>query len=249
MARPSKTRFICKMPAHCRFTTEGNPKNGINLTIEEYETIRLMDYLGMTQAECAKQMNVSRATVQALYTEARKKMSRFLVEGTYMEIGGGNFQLCSSPCSATSCFQKQTQNKKKSKGDKTMKIAVTYENGEVFQHFGHTEQFKVYEVEDGKIISSEIVDTNGQGHGALAGFLFNSGIDVLICGGIGGGARNALAEAGIQLYPGAMGNADAQVESFLKGTLSYDPDTMCSHHTHAEGHVCGDHGCGSHSCH
>lgn len=249
MARPSKTRFICKMPAHCRFTTEGNPKNGINLTIEEYETIRLMDYLGMTQAECAKQMNVSRATVQALYTEARKKMSRFLVEGTYMEIGGGNFQLCSSPCSATSCFQKQTQNKKKGKGDKTMKIAVTYENGEVFQHFGHTEQFKVYEVEDGKIISSEIVDTNGQGHGALAGFLFNSGIDVLICGGIGGGARNALAEAGIQLYPGAMGNADAQVESFLKGTLSYDPDTMCSHHSHAEGHVCGDHGCGSHSCH
>ena len=249
MARPSKTRFICKMPAHCRFTTEGNPKNGINLTIEEYETIRLMDYLGMTQAECAKQMNVSRATVQALYTEARKKMSRFLVEGTYMEIGGGNFQLCSSPCSTTSCFQKQTQNKKKGKGDKTMKIAVTYENGEVFQHFGHTEQFKVYEVEDGKIISSEVVDTNGQGHGALAGFLFNSGIDVLICGGIGGGARNALAEAGIQLYPGAMGNADAQVESFLKGTLSYDPDTMCSHHSHAEGHVCGDHGCGSHSCH
>ena len=249
MARPSKTRFICKMPAHCRFTTEGNPKNGINLTIEEYETIRLMDYLGMTQAECAKQMNVSRATVQALYTEARKKMARFLVEGTYMEIGGGNFQLCSDPCSATSCFQKQTQNKKKSKGDKTMKIAVTYENGEVFQHFGHTEQFKVYEVEDGKIVSSEVVDTNGQGHGALAGFLFSSGIDVLICGGIGGGARNALAEAGIQLYPGAMGNADAQVESFLKGTLSYDPDTMCSHHSHAEGHVCGDHGCGSHSCH
>ena len=249
MARPSKTRFICKMPTHCRFTTEGNPKNGINLTVEEYETIRLMDYLGMTQAECAKQMSVSRATVQALYTEARKKMARFLVEGTYMEIGGGNFQLCSSPCSRTSCFQKQTQNKKKSKGDNTMKIAVTYENGEVFQHFGHTEQFKVYEVEDGKIVSSEVVDTNGQGHGALAGFLFSSGIDVLICGGIGGGARNALAEAGIQLYPGAMGNADAQVESFLKGTLSYDPDTMCSHHSHAEGHVCGDHGCGSHSCH
>ena len=249
MARPSKTRFICKMPAHCRFTTEGNPQNGINLTVEEYETIRLMDYLGMTQAECAKQMGVSRATVQALYSEARKKMARFVVEGTYMEIGGGDFQLCSRSCPGTSCFQKQTQNQKINKGDKTMKIAVTYENGEVFQHFGHTEQFKVYEVEDGKIVFSEVVDTNGQGHGALAGFLFSSGIDVLICGGIGGGARNALAEAGIQLYPGAMGNADAQVESFLKGTLSYDPDTMCSHHSHAEGHVCGDHGCGSHSCH
>ena len=96
-----------------------------------------------------------------------------------------------------------------------MKIAVTYDNGEVFQHFGHTEQFKVYEVEDGKIVSSEVIDTNGSGHGALAGFLNQCGAQVLICGGIGGGARNALAEAGIQLYPGACGDADAQVEAEL----------------------------------
>lgn len=126
-----------------------------------------------------------------------------------------------------------------------MKIAVTYENGEVFQHFGHTEQFKVYDVEDGKIISSEVVDTNGNGHGALAGFLREYQVEVLICGGIGGGARNALAEAGIQLYPGACGNADAQVEAFLSGSLAYDPDTMCSHHHEHEGGGCGEH---EHSC-
>ena len=107
----------------------------------------------------------------------------------------------------------------------------------------------MYEVEDGTIISSKIVDTNGQRHGALAGFLFDGGVDALICGGIGGGARNALANAGITLYPGASGNADAQVEAFLKGELSYDPDTMCSHHSHEEGHSCGDHECGSKSCH
>ena len=77
-----------------------------------------------------------------------------------------------------------------------MKIAVTYENGEVFQHFGHTEQFKIYEIEDGKIISQEITDTNGSGHGALAGFLKERSVDALICGGIGGGAKAALAEAG-----------------------------------------------------
>ena len=88
------------------------------------------------------------------------------------------------------------------------------------------------EVEDGKIVKSEIVDTEGQGHGALAGFLFNGGVDVLICGGIGGGARNALAEANIRLYPGAQGDTDAQVESFIAGTLNYDPDTVCSHHEH-----------------
>lgn len=127
-----------------------------------------------------------------------------------------------------------------------MKIAVTYDNGEVFQHFGHTEQFKVYEVEDGKIVSSEVIDTNGSGHGALAGFLNQCGAQVLICGGIGGGARNALAEAGIQLYPGACGDADAQVEAFLAGSLNYDPDTVCAHHGHGhEGSNCGEH---THEC-
>ena len=70
-----------------------------------------------------------------------------------------------------------------------MRIAVTYENGEIFQHFGHTEQFKIYDVEDGKIISSEVVDAGGSGHGALAGVLSALKVDALICGGIGGGAQ------------------------------------------------------------
>lgn len=123
-----------------------------------------------------------------------------------------------------------------------MKIAVTYENGLVFQHFGHTQQFKLYTVENGKITSSEVVDTNGSGHGALAVFLKTHGVDTLICGGIGGGARTALAEAGIALYPGARGAADAQAEALLAGTLAYDPDTTCAHHEHhGEGHE-GCHG-------
>ena len=126
-----------------------------------------------------------------------------------------------------------------------MKIAVTYENGQVFQHFGHTGQFKVYEVADGKVVSSAVLPTNGSGHGALAGFLRERGVDTLICGGIGGGARTALAEAGIPLYPGASGEADAQVAALLAGSLSYDPDTVCAHHEgHGEGHDCGSHSCG-----
>ena len=86
-----------------------------------------------------------------------------------------------------------------------MKIAVTYENGRIFQHFGHTEQFKVYEVENGMIASTQVVDTNGSGHGALAGFLTDHQVDTLICGGIGGGAQAALAQAGIKLYGGEIG--------------------------------------------
>jgi len=130
-----------------------------------------------------------------------------------------------------------------------MKIAVTHQNGQVFQHFGHTEQFKVYTVEDGKIISSEIVDTNGQGHGALADLLRIIGADTLICGGIGGGAQMALARAGIKLFGGVSGNCDAAVNALLNGVLSYDPDAKCDHHEHHHGSDCGSHDCGSHNDH
>ena len=131
-----------------------------------------------------------------------------------------------------------------------MKIAVTYDNGQIFQHFGHTEQFKIYTVENGKIIASEIVDTNGSGHGALAGLLYHIGADVLICGGIGGGAQMALAQAGIKLFGGLKGDADQAVEHFVAGILAYDPNAKCDHHGdhHHEDHQCGDHGCGGSNC-
>ena len=129
--------------------------------------------------------------------------------------------------------------------DTEMKIAVTYDNGEVFQHFGKTEYFKVYEVEDNKVVSSEVMSSNGSGHGALAGLLAEQSVDVLICGGIGGGAQTALAEAGIELCAGAQGDTDQAVEAYLKGEL-VSTGVNCNHH-HEEGHSCGDHGEG-HSC-
>ena len=124
-----------------------------------------------------------------------------------------------------------------------MKIAVTYENGEVFQHFGHTEQFKLYEVSGGKLLHTQVVDTNGSGHGELAGLLAQLGVDTLICGGIGGGARMALDEAGIKLYGGVSGNADKAVEALLAGNLEFNPDVQCDHHGehHHEGEACGEH--------
>ena len=132
-----------------------------------------------------------------------------------------------------------------------MKIAVTYSNGEIFQHFGHTEQFKVYTIDGNNILSAEVVDTNGSGHGALASFLSQLDVDVLICGGIGGGAQMALAQSGIQLYGGVNGDADKAVESFVAGNLAYDPNAKCDHHDHHHGedHACGEHGCGGeHHC-
>ena len=127
-----------------------------------------------------------------------------------------------------------------------MKIAATYDNGNIFQHFGKTEFFKVYEVEDNKVVSSEVIGSNGTGHGALAGLLAEQGISVLICGGIGGGAQSALAEAGIELCSGAQGDADTAVDAYLKGEL-VSTGVNCDHHHHEDGHSCGSHENG-HSC-
>lgn len=143
------------------------------------------------------------------------------------------------------------------KGPIVMRIAVTYENGMIFQHFGHTEYFKIYDVEDGVIVKEQVIDCNGSGHGALATLLSGNKVDVLICGGIGGGAQMALAEMGIRLFGGVVGNADEAVKALLDRKLEYNPDVKCNHHGehhhgehhHEEGHNCHSGGCGSHSCH
>ena len=136
-----------------------------------------------------------------------------------------------------------------------MKIAVTYDNGMVFQHFGHTEQFKIYDVADGAVTSTEVIGTDGSGHEALASFLKDRSVDVLICGGIGGGAEAALTEAGIEMCAGAAGSADEAVAAYLRGEL-VNTGVNCDHHD--EEHACGGHeddeacgGCagGCHGCH
>ena len=133
-----------------------------------------------------------------------------------------------------------------------MIIAVTYDNNNIFQHFGHTEYFKLYAVEDGKIEDTTVVATDGQGHGALADFLAARNVSALICGGIGYGAVAALARAGIAVFGGISGDCDGAVEKLLNRELQYNSEPTCNHH--AEGHSCGDHhsgdeasgGCGHH---
>lgn len=127
-----------------------------------------------------------------------------------------------------------------------MKIAVTYDSENIFQHFGHTAYFKLYEIADNAVVSTQVLPTGGSGHGALADFLAAQGVQILICGGIGGGAQLALANAGIRLYGGVRGNADAAVNALLAGELGYDPNVRCDHHDHEHDH--GGHSCGHHSC-
>ena len=122
-----------------------------------------------------------------------------------------------------------------------MRIAVTYEKEQIFQHFGHTSLFKIFDVEDGKIVKTMLAPTMGSGHGALAGFLKTLGVDTLICGGIGGGAQTALTNAGIRLYGGVTGDADQAVKALLDGKLEFNPNVMCDHH-----HEGGEHNCAHH---
>ncbi len=255
MPRPKKCRSVCALPQTLSFSPDGisDYAETVILTVEEYETIRLIDKEGLSQEQCSERMQVARTTVQQIYADARKKLANVLVDGLPLRIEGGDYQLCNggrSDCAHRFCHREtHSQIYVKPKGETTMRIAVTYENGTIFQHFGHTEQFKLYDVENGKIVSSEVVDTNGSGHGALAGLLSTLKVDALICGGIGGGAQMALAAAGIRLYGGVSGSADAAAEALAAGKLDFNPDVRCDHHDHhGEGHTCGSHGCGSHSC-
>ena len=245
MPKNTKCRRISGLPGQFGFApTDSIDEDALRLTFDEFETIRLLDAEGMTQEQCAAKMGVARTTVTAMYDNARKKIAKVLVEGRSLIISGGNVSFDIS--------KGERIKNKREKGDNEMRVAVTYENGEVFQHFGHTEQFKVYDIEDGKIVHEEVVDTNGQGHGALAGFLFGGKVDTLICGGIGGGAQVALSEAGIKLYGGVSGNADEAVKALIEERLDYNPDVKCDHH--GEGHNCSDHHdedhhCGGHCAH
>ena len=254
VSRPKKHRKICHYPKNLVFSPADSSESQrvIRLSVDEYETIRLIDKEGFSQEQCCRHMGIARTTVQMIYASAREKLARMLVDGLTLEIGGGDVTLCrggSDGCGNANCFKQQYhEHYEKPKGDSIMRIAVTYEDGNIFQHFGHTRQFKVYDIQEGQVVASQVVDTAGSGHGALAGVLAALNADILICGGIGGGAQTALAAAGIRLFGGVSGDADQAVNALLANKLAYDPNVRCDHHGEHHHHEddCGSHGCGGH---
>ena len=240
MSRPIRCRRIAQLPVYRSFSPDDiTAAESVQMTVDEFETLRLLDDEGLTQEACAARMNIARTTVTAVYDSARKKVADALVHGKRLLITGGCCEF--APVELHQHIME--------KGSIAMRIAVTYDNGEVFQHFGHSEQFKLYDVEDGKIVAEQVVDTNGSGHGALAGFLQAAKVDALICGGIGMGAQMALADAGIRLYAGVQGAADAAAQALAAGALVYDPNARCDHHDHHHGGDCGHGSCADHHCH
>lgn len=238
MPRPKRCRRVHGYPRCASFAPdEGESRDYIILSLDEYETIRLLDYEGQTQSQCADAMGVSRTTVTDIYDKARHKLADCLVNGKKLVIAGGSYRIDGT--------ENQFSQKFSQKGKNTMRIAVAYEpNGEIFQHFGRTEAFKIYEINNGSVDTIGMLPSGDAGHGALTGLLKAADVDALICGGIGGGARMALAEEGIALYAGVSGSADEAVESLSKGTLEAQSTASCSQH--GESHECGHHGHGTH---
>lgn len=245
--RREKLRRVGIIPEYRGFTPDGLASgDAIDMTIDELEVLRLCDLEGLNQEAVAQQMGIARATVATICSRAHRKVANALVNGRKLSIEGGN--IAYSPITTTTAAWP-------AKEVDTMRVATTYDNGNIFMHFGRSEQFKIYDIQDDKVLNEQVVGTGGTGHGALAGLLANGGVDTLICGGIGGGAINALTQAGITVYAGAQGNCDACVEALIAGTLAQTGEATCDchghdhEHTHEHGESCGCHGHHGHDGH
>lgn len=245
--RREKLRRVGIIPEYRGFTPDGLASgDAIEMTVDELEVLRLCDLEGLNQEAVAQQMGIARATVAAICSRAHRKVANALVNGRALIIEGGN--IAYSPITTVTAVWP-------AKEVGTMRVATTYDDGNIFMHFGRSEQFKIYDIQDGKVLNEQVVNTGGTGHGALAGLLANGGVDTLICGGIGGGAINALAQAGITVYAGAQGNCDACVEALIAGTLAQTGEATCDchghdhDHAHEHGESCSCHGHHEHEGH
>ena len=250
MPRNRKCRRVCVEPA-CRMFRGVPRKAPLELRLDELEAIRLVDLEEFDQVEAAARMEISRGTLQRLLYSAHRQIALALTSGRSIVISdGGDTVAGPTGCDASACrfcCRKHPETasgclpENRKKGD-IMIIAVTCENDNVFQHFGHTPAFALFPVEEGRLTGRVDVPTGESGHGALAGFLKERNVDVLICGGIGGGAQQALANCGIKLVGGVRGDVTEAVGHYLAGTLEADPNFSCNHHGHGHEH-------GSGSCH
>ena len=236
MPKTMRKRIVCKLPEYYSFTTRNIKKPiSIELTLDELETIRLVDYQKLTHKQASEKMGISRTTVSEIYEIARFKIADFLINGKSINVRGGNYQLCNNDeCK----YCKIINQLEKGKGDLIMRVALPYESGNIFQHFGHCTQFMVYDILDKEIIKKELVSTNGKGHGYLGSFLYNIKVNAVICGGIGKGAQTVLTDNNISIYGGVNSNCDDAINLYINNALDYDPNVKCNHHDH--NHNCGN---------
>ena len=254
MPRPRRCRRVCAEPSIAKFLPQPDAgSEPVVLHVDEYEVMRIVDLEKRSHEECAAQMEISRTTVTEIYEKARFKVADAIVNGRPLVIAGGHYRICLGE-NCTDCPGRgrrrhcSAQSTCRRDGDSIMKIAIPFKNDNIYQHFGMAEVFKVYTVEGDKIASTQLVESaGGHGHAGRLNVLVKNGVDCLICGGIGPGAIQAVADAGIKLYAGNSGSADEAAAQLLAGGLANDLQAAqaksCGHHRHGHGHD-EEQGCG-----
>jgi len=231
MPRPIKERSIREKPVCCRFIPEKiQNTETVILTMDEFDVIRKCDYERLSQENCAQTMNVSRTTVQRIYASARQKIAEALILGKVLEVDGGIVSFNS---------EDDSSNYKNEKGEVSMKIAIGLDGEKVADHFGHCNDFRVYEIVDNKVINQEDIHDDVHVHQARPQFLKDLGVDVLIMNSMGKGAYNRLIALGIKTINAENKSIEEALNSYLSQELNVE---LVGH----ECHGCGSHGKGHH---
>ena len=241
MPRPRKLRNVCSMPRSCSFgPLDQKSIEIINLTVDEYETIRLIDLEGLTQEECSKQMNVARTTVQGIYIDARKKLADSLVNGKRIMIGGGEYRLCGGidgGC-GRACRRAECININKIEENKTMKIAIPADecnkNSQVCMSYGRTSVFAVYDTETKEYTFLDNSAAASQGGAGIKAsqMLIDNGVTVVITQRLGQNAADVLNVAKVSIMEAVAGDVEANVNEYLAGKLSELTNIHAGFHMH-----------------
>ncbi len=249
MPRPIKMRRICG----CRHAGVHTGAVAIHLSAAEFEALRLSDLEEIPQSSAAERMAVSRGTFQRLLYAGHRKTAFALAANRPLTVDAPDSAVetvqsgCANSDRCRYCYRKLSYTTLHSTGENIMRIAVTSENGQVFQHFGHTPEFSIFEIEDQRIAGMKTESTGDSGHEELVRFLADRQVEILLAGGIGAGAQNALAEANIKLVGGVSGDVVEAVGNYLKGTLHPRCDFQCKGHQHGPtSHDCAHHCHGGH---
>lgn len=249
MARPRKYRNVCGFPDNSRFGPLGMEEHEnkfIIMPIDQYETVRLIDLEGLTQEECAVQMNIARTTVQRIYSEARKNLAEALVEGKVLKIEGGDYKLCNGKgkfCGRGNC-QRHRFNvvslKEKESERKLMKIAIPVNDkeikAEVSSSFGRATYFLIYDVEakESIFVNNEAVSSPGGAGIIAAQTVVDSKVDVLIAPRCGQNAADVLNAGKIKLYKNIDGTVEDNIKAFTEEKLNLLEDIHAGFHKHGE---------------
>lgn len=228
MSRPLKLRSVANKPYCAHFKPlKSSKKRKILLSLDEYETIRLIDHERLSQENCAKVMDVSRTTVQRIYALARQKLAQAIVEGIAVEIEGGSIHLS----------EKKTQEPMHEQGEVNMKLAIGIDGLQVAGHFGNCNDFRIVTVENNIIMGHEDIHDETHVHHDRPQFLKDLGVDTLIMNSMGKAAYNRLLALNIECVAAENRSIEEALAAYLSKAMNKK----------LEGHECNN--CGGHEHH